>query len=154
MFRQLQMNGIDPQAWMSATGQGIDETMEGTRPQAEQAVKADLALRAVAAAEGIEASDADIEMEYARMAMQYGQKAKDIRRAYEQNDAVPELLAQIRKSKAMDWLLHHVEMVDHEGKEIDRDLVLGHTHDHDDDDHDHDHDHDHADDVADENESE
>jgi trigger factor len=154
MFRQLQMNGIDPQAWMSATGQGIDEMMEGTRPQAEQAVKADLALRAVAAAEGIEASDADIEMEYARMAMQYGQKAKDIRRAYEKNDAVPELLAQIRKSKAMDWLLHHVEMVDHEGKEIDRDLVLGHTHDHDHDDDDHDHDHDHADDVADENESE
>jgi trigger factor len=172
MFRQLQMNGIDPQQWMSATGQGFEEMMEGTRPQAEQAVKADLALRAVAAAEGIDATDADIEMEYARMAMQYGQKAKDIRRAYEQNDAVPELLAQIRKSKAMDWLLHHVEMVDREGKEIDRDLVLGHTHDddddhdhHDHDHHDHDHDHDHDDhdhhdhdhdhdDVADETESE
>jgi trigger factor len=165
MFRQLQMNGIDPQAWLSATGQGVDEMMEGTRPQAEQSVKADLALRAVAAAEGIEASDADIEMEYARMAMQYGQKAKDVRRAYEQNDAVPELMAQIRKSKAMDWLLHHVEMVDHEGKPIDRDLVLGHTHDHDDHDHDHhdhddhdhdhdDHDHDHAHGVADETESE
>jgi trigger factor len=49
-------------------------------------------------------------------------------------------MAQIRKSKAMDWLLHHVEMVDTDGAVIDRDLVLGHTHD--DDDHDHDHDHD------------
>ena len=77
---------------------------------------------------------------------EFGQKAKDIRRAYEQNDAVPELLAEIRKSKAMDWLLHHVEMVDTDGNPIDRDLVLGHTHDHDDDD-DHDHDdHDHDDD--------
>ena len=54
MFRQLQSQGIDPQAWMSATGQDIDELIEGTRPQAEQAVKADLALRAVAEAEGIE----------------------------------------------------------------------------------------------------
>jgi hypothetical protein len=47
----------------------------------------------------------------------------------------------------MDWLLHDVEMVDHEGHGIDRDLVLGHTHDDDDDDdddHDHD-DHDHDD---------
>ena len=82
-------------------------------------------------------------------------KARDIRRMYEQNDAVPELIAQIRKSKATDWLLHHVEMVDHEGQPIDRDLVLGHTHDehgghdhdhdeHDHDDHDHDgHDHEH-----------
>lgn len=138
MFRQLQMQGIDPQAFLSATGQSPQQMLEGTRPQAEQAVKADLALRAVAVAEEIEATDDDIEMEYARMAMQYSQKAKDIRRVYEQNDAVPDLIAQIRKSKAMDWLLHHVEMVDHEGKPIDSDLVIGHTHD--DDDHDHDHD--------------
>ena len=68
----------------------------------------------------------------------------------EQNDAVPELIAQIRKSKATDWLLHHVEMVDREGKPIDRDLVLGHTHDeHGDHVHDHDHD-DHDHDEADE----
>jgi len=69
---------------------------------------------------------------------------------YERNDAVPELIAQIRKSKAMDWLLHHVEMVDHGGQDLDRDLVLGHTHDDDEhDDHDHDHDHESsADDTA------
>lgn len=146
LFRQLQMQGIDPQAWFSATGQGPQDLLEGTRPQAEQSVKADLALRAVAVAEELDVSDEDLEMEYARMAMQYGQKAKEIRRLYEQNDAVPELIAQIRKSKAMDWLLHHVEMVDHDGNVIDRDLVLGHTHDddHDHDEHDHD-DHDQAD---------
>jgi trigger factor len=148
MVRQLRMQGIDFQAWMSATGQDPQQFIESTRPQAEQAVKADLALRAVATAEAIEVDDHEIEMEYARMAMQYGQKAKDIRKSYERNDAVPELMAQIRKSKAMDWLLHHVEMVDTAGAVIDRDLVLGHTHDddddhddHDDDDHD-DHDHD------------
>lgn len=142
LARQFQAQGIDLGAWLSATGQSPQEFFEGSRPQAEQAVKADLALRAIATAEGIEVGDAELDMEYSRMAMQYGQKAKDIRRAYEQNDAVPELLAEIRKSKAMDWLLHHVEMVDHEGNVIDRELVLGHTHD--DDDHDHDHDgHDH-----------
>jgi len=142
MARQLQMQGIDFQAWMSATGQTPQQFIEATRPQAEQSVKADLALRAVAVAEAIEVGDDDIEMEYARMAMQYGQKAKEVRKMYERNDAVPELLAQIRKSKAMDWLLHHVEMVDHEGQVIDRELVLGHTHDDDEDD---EHDHDHSD---------
>lgn len=148
-FRQLQMQGIDPQAWFSAIGQSPTEMLESTRPQAEQAVKADLALRAVAVAEGLDATDDDLEMEYAQMAMQYGQKAKEIRRLYEQNDAVPELTSQIRKSKAMDWLLHHVEMVDHEGGTIDRDLVLGHTHDDHDHDHDHDgHDHDHDDEAV------
>ena len=152
LFRQLQMQGVDAQAWFSATGQTPQQMLESGRPQAEQAVKADLALRAVAAAEELEVTDGDIEMEYARMAMQFGQKAKEVRRLYEQNDAVPELIAQIRKSKAMDWLLHHVEMVDHDGTVIDRDLVLGHTHDddehdHDEHDHDHDHDHDHGDEA-------
>jgi trigger factor len=142
MARQLQMQGIDFEAWMSATGQDPQQFIEGTRPQAESAVKADLALRAVAVAEAIEVDDDELESEYARMAMQLGRKAKEIRRMYERNDAVPELIAQVRKSKAMDWLLHHVEMVDHDGHEIDRDLVLGHTHD---DEHDDAPDHDHDD---------
>jgi trigger factor len=153
--RQFQSQGIDLGAWLSATGQDAQQFFEGSRPQAVEAVKADLALRAVANAEGIEVSDDELEMEYARMAMQFGRKARDIRRMYEQNDAVPELIAQIRKSKATDWLLHNVEMVDREGHPIDRDLVLGHTHDehgghvHD---HDHDHDHDHGDHEHDESE--
>ena len=157
MARQLQGQGIDMNAFLSATGQDPEAMFANFRPQAEQAVKTDLALRAVAKAEGLEASDNDVEMEYARMAMQFGQKAKEIRRVYETNDAVPELLSQIRKQKAMDWLLHHVEMVDLAGNPIDRDLVLGHSdhdheghdhegHDHEGHDHeghDHDHDHDH-----------
>ena len=63
------------------------------RGQSEQAVKSDLALRAVAVAENFERRRTTrLEGEYARMAMQYGQKAKEIRKAYEQNDAVSELL--------------------------------------------------------------
>src|SRR5690606_14883497 len=64
LFRQLQMQGIDPQAWFSATGQSPQQLLEGTRPQAEQAVKADLALRAIATAEELDATDGDIEIEY------------------------------------------------------------------------------------------
>jgi trigger factor len=151
MARQFQAQGIDLGAWLSATGQDPQQFFEGSRPQAVDAVKTDLALRAVATAEGFEVGDDEIEMEYARMAMQFGQKARDVRRVYEQNDAVADLIAEIRKSKAMDWLLHHVDMVDTTGATLDRELVLGHTHDHDDhddhdhDDHDHDHDHDDGD---------
>jgi trigger factor len=90
----------------------------------------------VADAESIEVEPHDFDAEYARMAMQYGQKAKDIRKAYEQNEAVPELAAQIRKSKAFDWLLHHIDFVDPDGNPIDRDTLLGHTHDEDHDEHD------------------
>jgi trigger factor len=152
--QQFQAQGIDLEAWLSATGQDANDFVESMRGQSQEAVKVDLALRAVAAAETIDVEPDEVEAEYARIAMRAGQKAKDIRKAYERNDAVPELIAQLRKSKALDWLLHHVEMVDPDGNSIDRDLVLGHDdHDHDDhadhDDHDHDeHDHDDTEDQS------
>jgi trigger factor len=127
--QQFQAQGIEFEQWLQATGQDPQQFVDSMRGQSEQAAKVDLALRAVAAAEALEVDDGDLEVEYARMAMQYGQKAREIRRIYERNDAVPELMAQIRKSKAMDWLIHHVEMVDEDGRELDRDAVLGHTHD-------------------------
>jgi trigger factor len=152
--QQFQAQGIDLGQWLAATGQEPDQFVESMRGQSEQAVKVDLALRAVADAEQLDVEPSDLEAEYARMAVQYGQKAKDIRRAYEQNDAVGDLVAQIRKSKALDWLIHRVAFVDPDGAAIDRDTLLGHSHDddgnhidhdHDHDHHDHDHDHDHHD---------
>src|SRR3954452_11555585 len=84
--------------------------------------------------------------------MQVRQKPTEVRKAYEKNDAVTDLIAQIRKTKSLDWLLEHVEVVDEDGNPIDRALVMGkndeHDHDHADHDHDHgdhDHDHDHGD---------
>ena len=134
MVRQLQSQGITMEQWLSATGQDSNQFVEGMKGQSEQAVKVDLALRAVAAAESLEADDADLGAEYDRLALQFNEKPNQVRKAYERNDLVPELVAEIRKSKALDWLLHHVEMVDPEGHELDRDLILGHTHDDEDDD--------------------
>ena len=56
-----------------------------------------------------------------------------MKKAYEDNDAVTDLAAQLKKTKALDWLLEHVEVVDEKGAAIDRTLLMG--------DHDHDHDH-------------
>lgn len=112
--------------------------------QSVKAVKVDLALRAVATAESLQVDDDDLEAEYQRIAMQVRQKPAQVRRAYEANDAVTDLVAQIRKTKALDWLVEHAEVVDTEGNAIDRDLLTGKNLDHD---HDHDHaghDHDHA----------
>lgn len=135
-IQQFQAQGIDFEQWMQATGQDPESFVEGMRDQSEMAVKVDLALRAVAVAENIEASDDDIEREYARMAMQYNQKAKDIRKAYEQNDAVGELVSQVVKAKAFDVLVHGASYVDENGTAIDRDMLIG------------EHDHDHGDDVS------
>lgn len=129
LMQQFQQQGIDFAQWATATGQDPEQLRDSMRPRAEQAVKTDLALRAVAEAEAIEVEGPELDAEYARMAMQFGQKAKEVRKVYERNDAVPELVSQMRKSKALDWLMHNVEYVDEHGAEIDRDTLLGHTHD-------------------------
>ena len=137
VVQQFQAQGVDLGQWLAATGQGPDDFIESLRGASVEAVKVDLALRAVADAESIEVEPHDFDAEYARMAMQYQQRAKDIRKAYEDNEAVPELAAQIRKSKAFDWLLHNIDFVDPAGAAIDRDTLLGHSHDDDHDGHEH-----------------
>ncbi len=141
--RQFQAQGIDLQQWLQATGQNVESFIETVRPQSVKAAKVDLALRAVADAEAIELTDDDVEAEYRQLAVRYRQKVGEVRKAYEKNDAVTDLVAEIRKAKALDWLVHHAEVVDPDGLALDRDLIIGHTHDdHDHDDHAHDHDHD------------
>lgn len=144
--QQFQAQGIAIEQWLAATGQDADSFIGALRAQSDKAVKVDLALRAVAVAEGLEVGADELEREYARIAMQVGQKVGVVRKAYEANDAVTDLTAQIIKSKALDWLIHHVEVVDPDGQPVERDLIIGHTHDGDDghdQDHEHDHDHDH-----------
>jgi trigger factor len=148
--QQFQAQGVSVDQWLQITGQDAASFVEGLKVQSEKAVKVDLALRAVGVAEGLEVTEDDLDAEYARIAVQVRQKAAEVRKAYEKNDAVTDLIAQMRKTKALDWLLEHVEIVDPEGNPIDRALVIGKTdgdHDHSDHDHgDHEHhDHDHGD---------
>jgi len=147
--QRFQSQGIALEQWLQVTGQDPAQFVESMREQSVRAAKLDLALRALAQAESLDADDDDVNAEYARIALQVGQKASAIRKAYEAEDAVSELTAQIRKRKALDWLMEHVEAVDDQGRAIDRAVLLeldDHDHDHDhshDHDHGHDHDHDH-----------
>ncbi len=144
--QQLQAQGVSIEQWLQVTGQDAPTFIEGLKVHSQRGVKVDLGLRAISVAEGLDVSDDDLNAEYARIAIQVKQKAGEVRKAYERNDAVTDLVAQMRKTKALDWLLEHVEIVDPEGNPIDRALVIGktdddHDHQHGDDDHDHDHDH-------------
>jgi len=131
LVRQFEAQGMDLGAWLSATGQSTEDLISNFREQAVTSVKADLALRAIAVAEDISVDGEDLELEYTRLAMQFNDSSDNVRRAYEQNGAVGELTASVKKSKAFDWLLHHIEFVDTNGVSLDADTVLGHDHDHD-----------------------
>ena len=168
-IRQFQNQGINIDQWLQATGQDAQSFVEGLRPQSQKAVKVDLALRAIVKAENLDATDEEVENEFESMADRSNEAAfrehqmagspknkkikfvnvDQIRAAYQANDAVVDLAAEISKSKALDWLIHRVEYVDPSGNVLDRDAVIGHSES----DHQHDHDHDEDDHEHDENSS-
>ena len=122
---QFQSQGVSIDQWLSATGQTTESFIENLRTESQKAVKVDLALRAVAVAQAISASDDDIEQELERIAMQVGRKVNQVRKAYQENDALTELVAQIHKSQAVDWLLRNSTLVDPEGNAISADDLFG-----------------------------
>jgi trigger factor len=121
---QLQSQGIALEQYLAATGQDQVALMEGLKDAAARAVKVDLALRAVADAEDMQVDDDELEAEYERIGVRVGQKPAQVRKAYERSDAVPELRVELCKRKAMEWLLRTVEVVDGEGRTIDRSVLL------------------------------
>lgn len=127
LVQQLQQQGIPFENYLAITGQTAEQLTEGLKDASVRAVKADLALRAVAEAEELEITDDDLNAEYARIAESVNMKASAVRKEYERQDAVANLKAEMRNRKALDWLLHRVEIVDPDGKMVERSLLLPDT---------------------------
>ena len=117
---RLQAQGANIEQYLQATGQSQDALLADVRESATSAVKADLALRAVADAEDLQATEEDVDNEIARLAERLNQKAAQVRRQLERGDQMPAVRSDVRKAKALEWLLEHVEVVDEEGHPIDR----------------------------------
>ena len=123
---RLQEQGATVAQYLEAVGQTEEQLVDELKVQSANAVKADLALRAVADAEGIEVSDEDVDAEIARLAERYGSKGTkpaQLRRQLERAEQLPAVRSDVRKSKALEWLLDTVEIVDEEGHPIDRGLL-------------------------------
>jgi trigger factor len=120
----FQRQGIAIAQFLQITGQSEEQFIEQLREQSRKAVRVDLALRAIASDQQMEADDADVDVELERIAVRANVKVKRVRSLYEKNDAIGDLKAQIRKSKALEWLVRQVTYVDTEGKSISADLLL------------------------------
>jgi trigger factor len=117
---RLSSRGITAEQWVEMTGRSEEQIVDDVRSVAVRSVKADLALRAVADAEQIEATDDDLDDEIGRLAERMNEKPGAVRRQFERTGATDALRTDIRKSKALDWILERVEVVDDEGQPIDR----------------------------------
>ncbi|HUE61105.1 MAG TPA: hypothetical protein VMO88_16170, partial [Acidimicrobiales bacterium] len=120
---RLQAQNVGVAEYLQATGQTPEQVVESMREGAAQAVKADLALRAIADQEGFEPTEADIESEVERLAGAYEMKPAELRRNLDRTEQMPAVRSDWKKSKALEWLLEQVEIVDPEGNPIDRALL-------------------------------
>ncbi len=117
---RLQAQGIGIEQYLATTGQDQEAFVAELRGTASQGVLVDLALRAVAEAEDIEVTDDDLDGEYATVAERVGQKPAQVRKQLERNGQVSAVRSDLRKRKALEWLIERVELVDEEGTTIDR----------------------------------
>ncbi|HMJ75718.1 MAG TPA: trigger factor [Iamia sp.] len=138
---RLRAQGIELPQYLQLTGQDPDAFRDELRTAAQRSVRVDLALRAVAVAEGIEVDDDDLDAEIEAVAARVGQPVKKVRQQFERNSQMPLVRSDVRTRKAMDWVLEHIEVVDRDGGALDRDALLADEEPHD---HDHDHGHDHG----------
>jgi trigger factor len=117
---RLQAQGMTLDQWLESSGQDSQDFVESLRDTASRAAKFDLALRAVVAAEDIQVDDDELEAEYAKIADQLQLEPAAVRKQFEEADQVSALLGDVRRGKAMAFIVETVEIVDEDGNVIDR----------------------------------
>ena len=135
---RLRQQKIELGRFLELTGQSPKDLVAQYREPATQAIRMDLALRAVGEQEAIEVSDEDLDKFFDSQAQQFSQPTSDIRDAYQRAGQMSAVRSEIKKSKALEWVLEHVNIVDEDGSLVDRgalvfpsDLAGEHDHDHD-----------------------
>jgi trigger factor len=123
LSHRLDAQKISIEQFLSATGQSGDELVASLRGDAHRAVKVDLGLRGVAAAEEMVITDQELDDELGRMAEQYGTTTDSIRGQLDQAGRTGEVKAALLKNKAATWLVENVAIVDEDGTAVDRTLL-------------------------------
>jgi trigger factor len=120
MALRLQAQGLTLEQWLQFSGTDQEAFVSDLRDTARTAVKVDLALRAVAVAEGIDADEEDLEAEYVAVAERVQVEPDEVRERIAENGQLAAVRADIAKRKALDWLVETVTVTDEDGNAVDR----------------------------------
>lgn len=121
--RRLEEQRLTVANYLAMSGQSEERLLETFRNEALEQVKVDLALRALAREEGMEASEADLEAQLGAMASELGITAEVVRERLTHAGRMSALRSEQKKAKALSWLLEHVEVVDEEGNPVSRERL-------------------------------
>jgi len=125
LAHRLEQQRVTIPQYLAATGQDQQEFVDGVRAGSTLAVRADLALRAVVAQEGIEATEEDLDAEIERLASRAEEKPEQLRREFERRGMVEAVRSDIARGKALQYLVDNATVVDEDGNPVDLSLPGG-----------------------------
>ena len=105
---QLQTRGMTFESYMQYTGYDMEHLRESYREGAEQDVRTDLMLEAVAKQENIEVDTKEVEYEIAVMAATYRVTPKQIVKILKENRQLATISNNVRKRKAMQFIIDNM----------------------------------------------
>ncbi|MGD0874174.1 MAG: trigger factor [Acidimicrobiales bacterium] len=124
LAHRLAERGLTIDEYLEASGQDPAELDAEFERQAVSQVRADLALRSLAEAEGIVVDDQDLAAQIERLASQTNQDARSLAARLARTGGLEQLRSDVRNEKAVAWLVNSVDIVDEQGAPMDRTLLL------------------------------
>lgn len=100
MKMSLESRKMTMDMYMQYTGLDMEKIRENQRPVAEENVKTDLVLDAIAKAENIQVDMADVDAEIAAISAQHGASVDEVKKIIKSNGTMGLLLANILRRKA------------------------------------------------------
>ncbi|MCQ9291000.1 trigger factor [Staphylococcus hyicus] len=107
--QRLQQQGLNLETYFQISGQSEEDLRGQMKEDAEQRVKTNLTLAAIADAENIEATDDDVQKELETMSTQFGISVDDIKSTLGNTDIVKN---DVRVKKVIDLLVKEAKLVE------------------------------------------
>ncbi len=117
MEQGMKNQGLTVEKYLQITNGSMEDLRKGYHERAEESVKADLVLEAVAKKEGIAISDEELDKELEKMASLYNQEKDKIKDMLQMQGNLDSFKESIKVEKALDFLVEQSEIVEPEPEE-------------------------------------
>jgi trigger factor len=106
----IERAGVEWADYLEKQGKSEDEVRASFRDDAEKRVKGSLLIEAIAKAENIQATNADVEAELAELSRQYGRPREEILQMLKSN--INALVDGIVRTKTLEFLMDHAKITE------------------------------------------
>ena len=122
---RIENTGLSFAKYLEVANTTADELSSRLASEAVIETRLDLALRALANAEGLAATDDEVDEQVAQIANASGMDTDDARERLRLSGQLFALRAEIAKRKALDWVFDNVKLVDDKGNDLTRSDITG-----------------------------